>query len=145
MRLSFDTIDEVKDFVKQLKGTRGGKAGEADEGQPATGNAPAPLAPPQGAIGGFPGTAGFAPPMPGAAPGGGFPAAVAPEVQALVARITTRLDQAIGMGQSDDALKFFRTQCGPEAANATMDQIKGVFLPKASVPTLEQIAKLMAA
>lgn len=151
MRLSFDSIDEVKEFVKQLKGTRGGR-GDKDDTDGATGGqtAPEPLKPPAGGAAPFnPGT--FAPPVGGAGQAGGaFPAAgaagLAPEVQALVTRINTRIDGAIASGQSaDQVLAWFRGQCGPEAANATMDQIKANFLPKAAVPVLENIAKLMNA
>lgn len=143
MRLSFDSIDEVKDFVKGLKGTRGGKGGSDDEGQPGTGQAPPPLAPP---IGGNPlGAAGF----PGAVQGGAFPAVTngpAPEVLALVQRIAARTTKLIQEGQSaDQMLTWFRGQCGPEAAQATLDQIQQVFLPRASVPTLENIVKLTGA
>lgn len=152
MRLSFDSIEEVKLFVKGLKGTRTGKGGDDDEGQPAaTGQAPAPLQPPQGGAPGFPGAGGFAPPAAGAGPGAGGPfapsaPALAPEVAALVNRITARIDGAIAAGQAaDQVLSWFRGQCGPEAAQATMDQIKTIFLPKAAVPTLEGIAKLMNA
>lgn len=146
MRLSFDTIDEVKDFVKQLKGTRGGKAGETDE-------APTPLAPPTGQAAFNPGGApGFAPPVGGATQGGAGPfaagaTALAPEAQALVTRIVTRIDGAAASGQSVEAmLTWLRNNVGDAAAaTATLDQIKTVFLPRASVPTLDNIAKLMAA
>lgn len=158
MRLCFDTLDEVKDFVKQLKGTRGGKGGGSDEGDGAqagtTGQAPPPLAPPAGGAPGFPGAGGatFAPPGAGAgAAGGAFPAAGAsvgpsPEVLALVNRVVARIDGAIASGQAaDQVLQWFRGQCGPDAANATLDQIKTIFLPKLATPSLENIAKLMAA
>lgn len=148
MELKFSSIEEVQEFVKRLKGTRGGKAG-ADE----TETAPAPLAPPTTpapASQGFnPG--GFAPPAAGAAPQAvAFPApaapAVAPEVQGLVGRIVTKLDGAIASGQpADQVLGWFRSQCGAEAANADLAQIKTVFLPKLTVPALENIAKLMNA
>lgn len=147
MRLSFDSIDEVKEFVKGLKGTRGGKGDAADE---ATGHAPEPLKPPAGGAG-FPGAGGFVPPGAGAGQtvGGPFAAAAtgpAPEVVALVNRISARIDGAIASGQgAGDVLTWFRGQCGAEAAQATMDQIKAVFLPKMAVPGLENIAKLMNA
>lgn len=153
MRLSFDTIDEVKDFVKQLKGTRGGKVGDNDEGA-AAGNAPQPLAPPLGQATTFnpAGGPGFAPPAGGAIQTGAGPFAagatvLAPEIQALVTRIVTRIDGAAASGQSVDAmLTWLRGNVGdPGAASATLDQIKTVFLPRASAPTLENIAKLMAA
>lgn len=149
MRLSFDSIDEVKEFVKQLKGTRGGK-NEAEEGanagqQTAVHAAPKPLDPPQG--GGFPGAGATNGAFAGAAVGA-FPTAavLAPEVQALIARIVPKIDGALTSGQSTEAvLQWFRGQCGPDAANASLDQIKTIFLPKASQPVLENIAKLMNA
>jgi len=157
MRLCFDSIEEIKDFVGQLKGTRGGKNKGDDGDAPAAGQggAPAPLQPPQGGQ-----QTGFNPnanagfnPNAGAAPQGGFnpggapnTAGPAPEVQAIVARIVTRIDGAIQSGQpADQVLNWFRGQCGAEAANATLDQIKGTFLYKCAMPTLEQIAKLMNA
>lgn len=151
MKLVFDSIEEVQEFVKKLKGTRGGKD-KGDEVETA-GSAPAPLQPPAG---GAPttfnpgATTGFAPQGAGAAPAAAaFPAAgapvLAPEVQALVNRIIVRLDHAVGMGQAADALKFFQGQCGPDAANYTLDQIKAVALPKLAMPALENIAKLMNA
>lgn len=146
MELKFFSIDEVREFVKGLKGTRGGKAGD-DEATAA----PAPIMPPQGQSGGFPGASGFAPPGAGAGPqGGGFPAAgaigPAPEVLALVQRIVAKIDGSVASGQpAEVVLTWFRGQCGPEAANATLDQIKQIALPRMSVPALEAIAKLMNA
>jgi hypothetical protein len=149
MELTFSSIEEVKEFVKQLKGTRGGKGDKDDE--PAPQNlAPAPLQPPAQAFN--PG--GFAPPAAGAgqAAAGPFAAgapAVAPEVLALVGRITTRIDGALAAGQpADAALAWFRgevTRHGHDASQATMDQIKTVFLSKLGVPALELIAKQMNA
>lgn len=163
MKLCFDSIEEVKEFVTQLKGTRGGKGKDKDEGgdeapatnvaQPtAVNQAPQPLQPPAAGEG-FPGTGGPAPGAAGFTPPGGaspFPAASAPvlvpEIAGLVNRISTRIDSAISGGQpAETVLAWFKGQCGPEAANATMDQIKTVFLPKAAQPTLENIAKLMNA
>lgn len=146
VKLSFDSVEEVRNFVKEeLKGVRrGGKDDEAAGGQPGN-TAPQPLNPPVGGPAtGFPGPTAFAP------QGGGFPTGapvLAPEVAALVGRIVTRVDGLITSGQqpADQILNWFRQQCGPEAANATMDQIKQVFLPKASQPTLEDIVKLIGA
>lgn len=153
MELRFTSIEEMQEFNKRIKGQRSGKAGDGD-GEPQTGaqtgamtgQAPAPLAPPVAGVAfnpggaapaGFPGAAGF--------PGGGAPV-LDPAVAALVARINAKIDGAVAGGQSAEVvLNWFRGQCGPEAAGATMDQIKSVFLPKASMPTLEQIAKLMNA
>ncbi len=71
MKLEFESIEEVKEFVTKLKGTRGGKnSGDTDDAPAATGQAPAPLMPPQGGPAGFPGAGGFAAPGPGAAPAG---------------------------------------------------------------------------
>lgn len=146
MKLCFDSIEETREFVKQLKTSRGkGDKDEGETGGAAAGQAPAPLAPPASAMQFAPGaTAAFTPPA-----GAAFPSAAPqldPALQALVNRITTRIDGAIQSGQpADQVLAWFRGQCGPEAANATMDQIKTIFLPKAAPPTLENIAKLMNA
>lgn len=142
-QFTFNSIDEVKEFVKSLKGTRGGK-GDTDDAP--AGTSPAPAMPPTGGAPAFqpPGaTAGF-----GASPapspfGGPQPA---PEVAALVQRIVTKTDSILA-GGSDPvaALKWFRDQLGPEAATASLDQIKTVFLPKMTVPALENFAKLVGA
>jgi hypothetical protein len=143
MRLSFDSIDEVREFVKGLKGTRGGKAGDGDETstdtkplQPPVGGA-ATLAGP-GANAGFPNNA-----------GGGFPGGatgIDPAVQGVVTRIVTKLDASLAAGNSADAaLTWFRSHFGPEAAQATLDQIKQIFLARLPVAKLEDIAKMMGA
>lgn len=144
MQLTFNSIEELRDFVKShLKGTRGGKNTDDGDTNPAgTGGAPAPLQPPQQ-------QPSFQPPtgFPGAGnmvPGGATEAAAA--TMAIVARINARIDGAIASGQPADAvLTWFRGQAGAEAANATMDQIKQNFLPKLPMATLENIAKLMNA
>lgn len=162
MKLCFDSIDEVKDFISNLKTTRKGKnAGNDDEGSetttasvntapvtgPApTGAAPAPLQPPTDAgpmaaptAFGFPG--GPVNPAPTATPSG-----PSPEVKALVDKIVPRIDAALQSGQPVEAVtNWFRSQCGPEAANATLDQIKQVFLAKLTVAQLDSIAKLVNA
>jgi hypothetical protein len=152
MKLCFDTVDELRAFVKEdLKAKRTGK-GEADDA-PATGSAPAPLQPPAGGqpATGFPsGPVGFAAPGAGAGPaGGGFPAAAAPDptVAALVQRIVTRVEAAVSSGATkpEDMITWFRGQCGPEAASATWDQIKANFLPKLTTVQLDGIAKMMNA
>ena len=156
MRLSFDTIEEVKEFVKSLKTSR--TKGDKEEGDAGTvGSSPQPLAPPTGGpTAGFPGPATFAAPGAGAGPAGsGFPAVnatgPAPEVLALVQRITARIDVSIaappnGLGQPhDNVLAWFRQQCGPETAQYTLDQIKQSALPRLTVAQLDGIAKLIAA
>ena len=145
MKLCFDSIEEVKEFVGSLKGTRG-KKGDTEDGAAAAHAVPAPMMPPAN-----PAPGAFAPP-PAAT---GFPtvpapfgAAVthAPEVVALVARIGAKLDAALASGQpADAALAWFRQRCGPEAAAATIDQIKMVYLAKLSVANLEETAKLLGA
>lgn len=137
--VEFDSEEEFKARIKNPRGK-----GETE--QLANGpQAPAPLLPPQQAQPAFnpaPAPATFQPP-PNAFPGA--PAAD-PVVAGLVQRIVARIDGAIASGQPADAvLGWFRGQCGAEAAGATMDQIKTVFLPKLAVPGLENIAKLMNA
>jgi hypothetical protein len=131
-------FDSEEEFKARIKNPRGGK----DDAGQSTQIAPAPLAPPQTQQPAFsPQPAAFTPPA-------GFPGtpAVDPVVAALVQRIATRIDGALASGQPADAvLTWFRGQCGAEAAAATMDQIKTVFLPKLAVPGLENIAKLMNA
>lgn len=145
-----DEVNErVKDYLSKIKGTRG-KAGGDEAGGAQTGGqlAPAPTPPPNpGML--APTGQGFAPLAPAVAPGGAFPAVVAPQldpvVVGLVQRINARFDGAIAAGQpADQALGWLRSQLGPEAAAYTMDQCKQT-LPRCSVPTLENIAKLMAA
>lgn len=156
LKLEFtgNTADEVneqaKDYVSKLKGTRGGKnTGEGDSTQ--AGQAPTPLQPPPGGPAGFSPGAGFAPQAGGATQmGGAFLAAgatgPAPEVLALIHRINTRLDGAVASGQPAEAARsWLASQCGPDTANFTLEQIKTTVLPRMSAPTLEQIAKLMAA
>jgi len=166
VEFSGNTADEVneqvKDYASKIKGSRGGKGGStADEGAQ-TGNAPAPMMPPTGgaAPGGPPplpaGGPVFAPPAGAAGAPGAFPAAGAPpvapspgpspETAALVQRINARIDGAIQSGQPTDAvLQWFRNQCGPEAAQATLDQIKQNLLYKLPMANLTEIAKMMNA
>jgi hypothetical protein len=142
MKLCFDSIEEVKLFVAALKGTRG-KKGEEESGDAAVHQAPAPLMPPQAAPQAFQAAA-----APQFSPPAAFPIGPGtdPAVMALVGRINTRIDGAIASGQpADQVLTWFRGQCGAEAGNATMDQIKANFLPKLSMAALENIAKLMNA
>ena len=148
MKLEFDSVEEVKDFMSQLKGTRG-KKGDVDD---VDAKAPAPIMPPATSTAFAPPQAGFAPlGAPVGAPTTfapfptGMPAA-APEVIMLVQRINASIDAAIAKGQSPDhALNWFRQQCGPEAAAATLDQIKTVFLPRLTASALDNIVKLMGA
>lgn len=99
-----------------------------------------------GQASGFPGAAPLAP---GAGPAQGFPAAAAQsgpsaEVQALVQRIVARTDGAIQSGQPPAAvLDWFQKQLAPsipEAANASLDQIKQTLLYRLQPAQLTQIA-----
>lgn len=153
MQLIFDNIDEVHDFVSKLKKTR--TKGDKDEG--GEGNAPAPmLTPAGGAMQGFGGgQTGFAPPAGGAGPAGAGPFAavapqVAPEVVALVTRIVNYCGVAKQQGQDmTKATEWFRgqlVQAGHvEAAQATLEQITQVFLPRLPVAHLQEICKLTGA
>jgi hypothetical protein len=144
MKLEFNSIEEVKEFMAQLKGTRG-KRGDGD-GE--TGPQPPALAMPPtgGATAAFQGPSaaqGFAPPT--ASP---FPATTGgdPTIAALVHRIGAGIDTQLARGSDpNNALMWFRQQCGPEAAAATMEQIKTVFLPRLPMAALENIAKLTGA
>jgi hypothetical protein len=144
MQITFNSLDEVKEFVKSLKGTRG--KGASDE---ADGQAPAPIMPP----------AATAPSSGFVQHGNPFPAHGAissislpntatsdPAVNGLVQRIVGKLDASLANGQpTEPALNWFRSQCGNEAAAASMDQIKTIFLPRMAVPALENIVKLIGA
>lgn len=147
-----DLTTKVRDYVKGLKGTRGGK--NDDEGAQTGGGqtAPPPLVPPAGGVQGFNpgGSAGFALPGQGAGPGGAFPAPGAtfggpdhPAIAALAQQVVVRLDGSIASGQPPDkALEWFRNQLGPNAAGYTLDQCKQALL-QCSLPMLQNIAKLM--
>lgn len=76
-----------------------------------------------------------------------FPVQAEPTpVEKLVARINKRIDDVIAQGQPEDKMvAWFRTQVGPEGANANLSQIKQALLPKLSETQLEGIAKLIGA
>jgi hypothetical protein len=66
------------------------------------------------------------------------------QVHPLVTAILARIDGAVSSGQSTDAvITWFRQQIGPDAANATLEQIKQIFIPRMSKAQLEQIAPLL--
>lgn len=118
--------------------------------------APNPVSVPD-AAGPVTGTMAAMPVMTAPAPmvaGGGFPAPAAtgflapsgptPEVSALHGRILSRIDEVLkGADEKafNSALAWLREQCGPEAAQASMDQIKQVFLLRLSQQQLESVAK----
>jgi hypothetical protein len=73
----------------------------------------------------------------------GFPGAngQTPPTHPLVTAILARIDSAIGSGQPADAIvTWFRQQIGPDAAQASLDQLKQVFIPRMSEAQLKQIA-----
>jgi hypothetical protein len=147
MKLEFSSVEEVKEFVAQLKGSQGrrGAKGDAEEGA-STNQTPAPVMPPAAPSTGF-GSAPsqFSSGFPGA--GAGHAPASSPEVTELVRRVNAKIDGAVASGQPTDAvLGWFRQRCeGVGGAAATLDQIKAVYLPKLSIAHLEETAKLMGA
>lgn len=149
--VEFENEDEFEAFRTSGKKTRGRKAGEKDDAADAGLQAPQLAQPQTGQAQGFNPQAGggFVPQGATAAAAPGFvaPAAqVDPNIPPLVQRINVRIDGAIASGQQpDQVLLWFRQQCGPEAANATLDQIKQQFLYKLPLASLENIAKLMSA
>jgi len=130
MKLCFDSIDEVKTFMAALKGTRGkGKDEQADEvaaapvgGQPVMPVINTGFTAPVAAVPGFPG-----------ANSGTNP---------LVGQIIVKLDGALASGQNAEQItNWFRNLLGPDAAAATLDQIKQVFIPRLAEPQLKQLAQ----
>ena len=131
MKLCFDSIDEVKAFVNQLKGTRG-KKGEDDE------PVAAPAAPPVGGQPQMPQA--FTAPQP--ALNSGFPGVASSAPNPLVGQIITKLDGALASGQSVDMMtNWFRNLLGPDAAQANLDQIRTVFIPRLPELQLKQLAQ----
>ncbi len=136
--IDFDTWDEMIAFTTSGKKTRTKKEEAADEavsggdmGLPAVGT-------PGSVIG----TSGFtAPVVPTSFPGS---APAAPQAaNPIVAQIIAKVDGALSSGQSpDNVLNWFRQQIGPDAAQATLDQIKTVFLPRMNDAQLKTLAPM---
>jgi hypothetical protein len=138
--VEFDTWEEMEIFRTSGKKTRG-KSQMADESptveevteKVAQMNAqPAPQ--PQA----------FQPQPVAAQPVQGFPgsngSAPAPS-HPLVTAILARIDGAVSSGQPSEAIvTWFRQQIGPDAANATLDQLRQVFIPRMTETQLKQIA-----
>lgn len=139
--VEFDSMDEFEAFRTSGRKTRGksqsgmteveeaveAQAGRADP----TDTRPPPAAPPA------PAAQGFTPPP--TATVHSFPgnSGTNPIVTAIIAKI----DGALSSGQPTDAVvMWFRQQIGPDAANATLEQIKTVFIPRLSEAQLKQIA-----
>lgn len=141
--VEFDSMEEFESFRTSGRKPRT-KREEIDDAavaapaaaQPAPAVTPAPSAaapppapqtftPPPVAIHGFPSGNSGAPPAP----------------HPLVTAIIGKIDGAIASGQQADAvIAWFRQQIGPDAAQATLDQIKSVFIPRMSEVQLRQIA-----
>jgi hypothetical protein len=142
--IDFDNWDEMEAFRTSGKRTRGkgkdkddGDENEAGPAQVATFTPPPTQTPATAsAATGFQapgGAAGFAPPN--AAP-------AAPAIHPLVQPIIAKIDAALAAGQPEaNVLGWLRQQLGAEAAQATMEQVKTVYLPKASEPILQSIAQ----
>jgi hypothetical protein len=144
MRISveFDSMEEFEQFRVSGKATRRSKKDdeptpeEVAEKQAAMAQSirdaqplaaqPAPPLPQQQPISqGFPGGNGQMP---------------APQHR-LVNAILARIDGALTSGQAPDAIvNWFRQQIGPIAKDATLEQIKQVFVPRMSEMELKQLA-----
>jgi hypothetical protein len=148
--VEFDNEDEFEAFKTSGKKTRTKKGDDEQTATPpqhttATVNVPAPMA--------IPTATQFNPqatsttfPQGGAFPSTA-PAGLAQEIMKVVNEVAAKLDSTIAGGSpAEPALAWFRTEIGKhgfDASAATMDQIKGHFLPKLPMPALEGIAKLM--
>ena len=74
-------------------------------------------------------------------PGGNSGAPAATATSPVVTAILARIDGAVASGQpADNVVTWFRQQIGPEAANATLEQIKQIFVPRMTEQQLKQIA-----
>ncbi len=139
--IDFDNWDEMEAFRTSGKKTRGKKGEDNDPAE--TGVTIETLGPATVAQGGQP----VMPPMQGfTAPQAamtGFPGiAAAPAVNPLVAQIIVKLDGALATGQNAEQITgWFRNLLGPDAATATLDQIKQVFIPRLAEPNLKQLAQ----
>lgn len=144
--VDFTSWDEMEAFRTSGKKTRGKGKDEPEEAPPfGTAAAPQggqPVMPANFASAGAAAPAvGFTAPdtamqgFPGAAP------APASAVNPLVGQIVAKLDSAIASGQNPDGIAaWFRNLLGADAAQATLDQIKQVFIPRLPEPQLKQLA-----
>jgi hypothetical protein len=133
--VEFETWEEMEAFRTSGKKTRSKKE-EAADVEESVGAAPtvAPPAPPAPAPQ-------FAPPAQGFPGNGAMPAAAPAPIHPLAEAIIAKIDGAITSGQpADSIVTWFRQQIGPEAANATIDQLKQVFIPRMQEMQLKQIA-----
>ncbi len=129
--IDFDTWDEMIAFTTSGKKTRTKKEEAAEEIAEQTVTATPPVTaftPPVQPMQGFPGSP---------------PAAAAQAANPIVAQIIAKVDGALSSGQSpDNVLNWFRQQIGPDAAQATLDQIKTVFLPRMNDAQLKTLAPM---
>jgi hypothetical protein len=155
LTVEFDSIEEFESFRSSVKKSRGKGAKDDVEdvattvspvtAQPAISapapqpvqQAPAPAAPPPAQT--------FSPPP--VTPSHGFPGsngATPPAPHPLATGILSKIDGAISSGQSVDAITaWFRQQIGTEAASASLDQIRTIFIPRLTEVQLKQIAPLL--
>lgn len=130
--VEFESWEEMEQFRVSGKKTRGKGAKEEVEEQvePTAASTPQTFAP----------SAAATQPQQGF-PGGNSGAPAAAATSPLVTAILARIDGAISSGQpADNVVTWFRQQIGPEAANATLEQIKQIFVPRMTEQQLKQIA-----
>jgi hypothetical protein len=135
--VEFDSMEEFEAFRISGKKTRGKKE-EAEVEEPPSAavvaatvatmpSQPQFVAPPQPSHG-FPGANGPTPPQ-------------QQQLHPIAVQILQKIDGSLASGQTPDAIvAWFRQQLGPEAANATFDQLKQVLIPRIPEAQLRQIA-----
>lgn len=133
--VEFDSMDEFEAF--KVSGKKSRAKGQVDPEEVAAQPSqpqmqvqpPQQFSPPAQPSHGFPGANGPNPPA--------QPQQLHPIAQAILAKI----DGSLASGQTSDAIvAWFRQQIGPEAAQATFDQLKQVLIPRLSEAQLRQIA-----
>jgi len=139
--VEFDSMDEFEAFKVSGKKTRSKKEEALEESY----STPAPVAAEQAPVAApLPEQTFQAPAVAVAPPSHGFPGAngaAPPPAHPLVTAILARIDGAVSSGQSADAIvTWFRQQIGPDAANASLDQLRQVFIPRMTEVQLKQIA-----
>lgn len=140
--IDFDNWDEMEAFRTSGKRTRGKGKDDTGDGEPASGPnvqttaftpPPTQTATPAQGFQAPGGASGFAPPN---------TAPAAPAVHPLVPQIVAKIDGALQQGQPEvNVLGWLRQQLGPDTAQATMEQVKTVYLQKASEAVLKSIAQ----
>lgn len=158
MKLTFESLSELREFMTELDGDGSDDAAEAATGTTkrrrrtkaeieaanAAQGQPNPPQAPQGNSGfGPPPTANAAPPATGfaAPPPSSFAPPAQPEANPMVKAIIDKTEAAMKAGQPMEAVVgWFRAALGPETAQANWEQMKAAFLPKASDALLKQIA-----